>query len=85
MNNDNKYDQNKLTNEVLLADVMIRVTALEKLLIKKGIVSIEELNEEIDMVANQVTDAMLKSVKDALVPSIDELIENLSSKKTVKN
>ena len=88
---DNKKFDPKLTNEILLADAMIRLTALERVLIRKGIISSEEFTKEVDAVANQVSEAILNSVtnqissntikspKDALVPSIDELIDTLSS------
>jgi hypothetical protein len=69
MSDNKKVDPTSLTNEVLLADVMIRVTALEKLLLQKGIISLKELNDEVDRVAQQVTEAMLKSVQD-LVPDM---------------
>jgi hypothetical protein len=85
MSDDKKVDPTKITNEVLLADVMIRVTALERVLIKKGIISVEEFSAEVDVVANQVSEAVLKSVREALVPTIDELIGDLNGKNPLKN
>ena len=84
-NDDKKFDPTKLTNEVLLADALIRLTALERVLIKKGLISADEFSAEVDVVANQVSEAVLKSVKEALIPNIDELIDDLSGKTPLKN
>lgn len=78
-----KINPNKITNEVLLADAMIRITALERLLIKKGLLITEELQTEIDEISVQVSDAIMKSMKE--VPTIDELISQLSGENKDKN
>ncbi len=81
---DKKIDQNQMNGDVIIADIMLRLTAIERLLIKKNIVTNEELNEEIDTVANQIAEAVLSAVKtdsslsDLLIPEEDD-------KKNLKN
>lgn len=74
---------NKINNDVLalLADVMIRISALERVLITKKIISEDELNQEVDKVALQFSETVLKSIKET-IPTADELLQELADSET---
>lgn len=45
---------------LMLVDVLLRVTALENLLMKKNILTNDEIENEITAIGNNVTDSLLK-------------------------
>jgi hypothetical protein len=71
--------------DILLADALLRVTALEKVLIQKGLITREELNE----VTNSLVEKVTKLVMDRIQTSkgLDDFIASLSGgdKKSEKN
>lgn len=71
----NKKDADDLTNEMLIADALLRLKALENVLVAKGLITREEFAEEMNTVAAQVAKSILQK---AQVPgNIDEIIKNL--------
>jgi hypothetical protein len=81
----NKKEAEDLTTHVLIADILVRVTALEKILIAKGVCTQDELTEEI----KKLTTILAKSIlqKSNVPGDLDELIHELQNKKdeTPKN
>jgi TPP-dependent pyruvate/acetoin dehydrogenase alpha subunit len=79
-----KKPENKqeLTNDVLMADVMLRVTAIEKLLIEKGIFTQEELTKTTEEIAQRIAKVVLEKAQAS--KSIDEFIANLEGSKDKK-
>lgn len=70
----NKQAEN-LTNDVLLADALLRLTTLENLLVAKGIFSREEFNKATNEAASNLARVILQR---ANVPGdIDALVRNL--------
>lgn len=71
----NKKDADDLTNEMLIADALLRLKALENVLVAKGLITQEEFAEEMNTIAAQVAKSILQK---AQVPgNIDEIIRNL--------
>jgi TPP-dependent pyruvate/acetoin dehydrogenase alpha subunit len=58
-----KNDKKELTTDVLMADVMLRVTAMEKLLIEKGMFTQAELAEATDEIAKRVAKVVLEKAQ----------------------
>lgn len=69
---DNKQE---LTNDVLMADVMLRITAIEKLLIDKGVFSQEELNQTTEEIAKRVAKVVLEKAQAS--KNIEEFVSSL--------
>lgn len=79
----NKTDAKELTNDVLIADALLRLRTLEVLLIAKGVFTQEEFAQEMDTIASQIAKSILQKAK---VPgNLDELIKNLSTSKKDNN
>ena len=75
----NKKQADDLTNDMLITDIMLRLTTLEKLLIAKGVFTQEEFENEMSTIAAHVAKIVLQKSK---VPGdLDELIKNLSGTK----
>lgn len=72
---DNKQE---ITNDILMADVMLRITAIEKLLIEKGVFTQEELNKATDDIAKRVAKVVLEKAQSS--KNIDEFMASLESK-----
>lgn len=73
-----KNDKKEITNDVLMADVMLRITAVEKLLIEKGVFTQAELNEATEDIAKRVAKVVLEKAQASkkvgeLVASLEEL------------
>lgn len=80
----NKKEAQELTNEMMLADALLRLRSLEKLLIAKGVFTQEEFSQEMDVLAKQIAKSLLE--KAHVKGNIDELIESLQkSNKTPSN
>lgn len=79
---DNK--KNELTTDVLLADIMLRLTAVEKLLIEKKAFTQEELSKTTDEIAQRVAKVVLEKAQAA--KNLGELVTNLKAhNKDLKN
>ncbi len=76
----NKKEVQDLTNDVLIADALIRIKALENILISKGIITNDELINESSVISDQITKSILKNAK--LPIDIDEAMKSL---KDIKN
>ncbi|HEY5267969.1 MAG TPA: hypothetical protein VII94_02450 [Candidatus Saccharimonadales bacterium] len=78
---DNKQD---ITTDMLMADVMLRITAMEKILIDKGVFSVEELQASTKEIAERVTKVVME--KAASSKNLEEFISKLEiPKKDMKN
>ncbi len=76
----NKKQAEELTNDVLIADALLRLTTLENLLIKKGIFTKEEFDTATAEIASKIAKSILQK---ANVPGdLDELIKGLQGNKT---
>ncbi len=75
----------ELTTDVLLADVMLRITALEKLLIEKNVFTQEELAATTDEIAKRVAKVVLEKANAS--KDIEDFISKLenSGKKSFDN
>lgn len=75
---DKKTDsKQEITNDVLMADIMLRVTAIEKLLIEKGVFTQEELANSTDEIAKRVAKVVLEKAQSS--KNIEEFISNLEA------
>lgn len=72
----------ELTNDVLMADIMLRVTAMEKLLIEKGVFTQEELTSTTEEIAKRVAKVVLEKAQAS--KNIDEFIHSLDGSKDKK-
>jgi TPP-dependent pyruvate/acetoin dehydrogenase alpha subunit len=66
----------ELTNDVLMADVMLRLTAIEKLLIEKGVFTQEELSVATEEIAKRVAKVVLEKAQAS--KKIEELTASLA-------
>lgn len=55
-----KEDAEKITNDVLIADALLRIKTIENLLIEKGIISKEEFSNHL----NELTAKISKTILD---------------------
>lgn len=82
---DNK--KNEITTDVLLADIMLRVTAMEKLLIEKKVFTQEELTKTTEEIAQRVAKVVIEKAQAA--KNLGELVTSLENhnkeKKDLKN
>ena len=75
----NKKQAEEITNDVLMADALLRLKALESLLIAKGVFTQIEFDKEIHTIAAQIAKTILQR---ASVPGdLDELINSLQGNK----
>jgi 16S rRNA C1402 (ribose-2'-O) methylase RsmI len=79
--------KNELTTDVLLADIMLRLTAMEKLLIEKKSFTQEELSKATEEIAQRVAKVVLEKAHAA--KNMGELVSSLEThnkdKKDLKN
>ena len=79
--------KNELTTDILLADIMLRVTAMEKLLIEKQVFTQEELTKATEEIAQRVAKVVLEKAQAA--KDLGELVSSLEThnkeKKEFKN
>lgn len=69
----------EITNDVLMADVMLRITAIEKLLIEKGVFTQEELGTTMEGIAQRVAKIVLEKAQQS--KTVDEFVASLEGKK----
>jgi len=75
----NKKQAEELTNDVLIADALLRLKTLETILVAKGIFTLEEYNAAMNDIASKIARTILQN---ANVPgNIDELIRGLQGNK----
>lgn len=67
----------ELSNDVLIADVMLRITAMEKLLIEKGVFTQEELTAATEEIAKRVAKVVLEKAQSS--KTIEELTASLNA------
>jgi hypothetical protein len=63
MTTDKKPESKEITTDVLLADIMLRLTAIETLLITKGVFTDVEFRQTMEDIAQKVTKTILDKAK----------------------
>jgi TPP-dependent pyruvate/acetoin dehydrogenase alpha subunit len=66
----------EFSNDVFIADIMLRLSAIEKLLIEKGVFTQEELNATTEEIAKRVAKVVLEKAQSS--KTIEELTASLS-------
>lgn len=75
----NKKQAEELTNDVLIADALLRLKTMESILISKGVFTLEEYNAAMNDIASKIAKTILQK---ASVPgNLDELIQGLQGSK----
>ena len=59
-------NEDELENILFMSEVLIKVTAMQNMLIAKGVFTLEEINEELMKVTKIVTETFLKNSKKEL-------------------
>lgn len=74
-----------LNTDILLADALLRLTALEKVLIQKGLITKDELNEVTASLVEKVTKVILDKVQSS--KDLNDFVASLGGeiKKGMKN
>lgn len=72
MTNNKKPD---ITNDVLIADIMLRIAAIEKIIIEKGVCTQDELTAATEEIAKRVAKVVLEKAQAA--KKIEELTASL--------
>jgi rfaE bifunctional protein kinase chain/domain len=73
----NKKEADEITNDMLIADALLRLKAIENILIAKGIFTMEEYSQEMEIIAKQIAKSLLQK---AQIPGdLDELIKSLQA------
>jgi TPP-dependent pyruvate/acetoin dehydrogenase alpha subunit len=84
---DKKLDQQEITSDILITDAMLRITALEKLLIEKGVFTQAELTAATEEIAKKAAQRVLEKAKSS--KDIQDFISKLEAitkdKKDLKN
>ena len=82
---ENKPKPSDLTSDVLLADAMLRLSALEKVLIDKGIIGKDELKAMTNILIEKVTKVIMDQVSSS--KNLDDFVAALGTdlKKELKN
>jgi hypothetical protein len=70
-----KNDMSEITNDMLFADIMLRLTAMENLLLSKGLFTKEELVIATEDIAKKIEQIML--AKASTLKTVEELISSL--------
>jgi TPP-dependent pyruvate/acetoin dehydrogenase alpha subunit len=58
----------EITNDILLADIMLRITTMEKILIDKGIIGKEEFLVTMEEIAKSVSKVVIDRAKASTDP-----------------
>lgn len=82
---DQKTDKTQLTTEVLLADAMLRIAAIEKLLIEKAVFTQDELTQATEEIAQRVAKVVMEKAQAS--KDLDDFVNKLQDKgkKTFEN
>lgn len=75
----NKKEAEVLSDQLVMADALIRLKALENLLISKGIITNEEFQSEMDVVTRSIAKTLLERAN--VGGNLDELIDSLATPK----
>lgn len=82
-----KIDPKEFASDIMLADVMLRVTAMEKLLVEKGIFTKDELANTTEEIAKSVAKVVIEKATKS--KNMDDFIASLESsanpKKDINN
>lgn len=76
-------DAKDITNNVLIADALIRCKTMEKLLIAKGVFTKEEFQQTMGLVVDILTKDILQ--KAGVPGNLDEIIKSLKDKLPTQN
>lgn len=74
---DKKDGKNELTSDIMMADIMLRVTAMEKLLVDKGLLTQAELAAANDEIAKKVAKVVLERAQAS--KNLEEFVAELES------
>jgi len=83
MENKKSEKSETLTSDILIADIMLRLTAIEKLLIDKNILAKEELLSTTQEIAKSVSKVILEKAQSS--KDIDDFIHSLEKPQPPKN
>jgi hypothetical protein len=75
----NKKEAESLSNELLVADALLRLKTVENLLIAKGVFTKEEFLTEMESVTRQIARTLLENAN--VQGNLDELIDSLKPAK----
>jgi len=67
------------SNDMLIADALVQLISLERLLISKGVFTQEEFNTQMKFVMDHISKTILKNAN--IVGDLDEIIKSFESKK----
>ncbi len=73
-----KNDAKGLTSDVLIADALLQLRALEKILIDKGVFTQEEFAREMEAITKQITKSILQKAN--VQGDLDEIISSLGKR-----
>jgi hypothetical protein len=59
----NKKNADEMTNDMLIADILLKVKGLMQLLVVKGVITVEELDKEMNSIVEQVSKDILSKNK----------------------
>ena len=71
----NKKESEQLTNDMLVADTLLRLKTMESLLVSKGIFTKEEFLEEMSVIARQIAKTILQNAN--IQGDIEDLVKSL--------
>ena len=71
---------NDMSNDIMIADILLRITTLEKLLVSKGILSQEEINTMMDDLSSKILKSILE--KSNIPGDHDEILKNMKDDKS---
>ena len=71
----NKKEAELLSNELLVADALLRLKAVENLLIAKGVFTRDEFDAELEVITKQIAKSLLEKAN--VSGNLDELINSL--------
>jgi hypothetical protein len=77
-NMSNKIEE-EFREEILLADALLRLSVIEKLLINKGIFTKEEFLEETSKISSQITQILLEKIN--APTDLNKIAEKIKSNK----
>ncbi len=72
-----KKDKDELSNSLLIADALLRLKAIENILVAKGLITNDEFQQEMDRIAKQIAKSILEKAN--VKGDIDELVNSLRS------
>jgi hypothetical protein len=75
--------KNEFTNEMMLADALLRLKTLENLLLDKGIISQDDFSKEMISVATKIAKSILQKAN--VSGDLDIIIKDLQDPKNMKD